>query len=180
MNFSYSPSISGHFSSQCYVPFHTNCFIDEGCEAFSIVEDKLFFVREKRFWIGVRLGTEWDRLDWTVTPFGNQDSGVFVFHVNMIKGSWALFIVLEKGELRKFKRPIHQILIPQESRVDSWLRFIIVVRWRGGVLESGAIYRKWNSRRRSRGSGIVLSFGKECLDEFGDQIRSGRMRQFSG
>jgi hypothetical protein len=62
--------------------------------------------------------------------------------------------------------------------MDPRLGFIVIIGWRRGVSESRAsIYREWNSRRGDWGSGITFGFYKECLDEFSDQIRSGRMGQ---
>jgi hypothetical protein len=80
-----------------------NCFIDEGCKAFSIVEDELFFMYKEGLWVRVRLGTKWDRLNWTTTSLSDQDGGILVFHVDAIKGSWVLFITIKKGKLGKFK-----------------------------------------------------------------------------
>jgi hypothetical protein len=127
VDFHYGPLVSGYLGLEGYISFHTDCLIDKRCEALSIIENKLFLMCEKRFQIGMRLGMEWDGLDETITSLSNQDGGILVLHVNVVKRSWMLFLIIKKGKLRKFERSVYQILIPQESWVDSRLGFIVVI-----------------------------------------------------
>jgi hypothetical protein len=78
-------------------------FIDKRHKTFAIVEQKLFFLGKKRFWIWMRLGTKWHGVDQTVTPFSNRDSGIFIVHVNTIERGSVMFLAVKKSKLGKFE-----------------------------------------------------------------------------
>jgi hypothetical protein len=107
VDFRHSPSIPDYLSSQSDIAIHTESFIDERCEAFSVIKDELLLLSEERFGIRVRSSMEWHRVDGAVTSLGDRDSRILVFHIDMVKGGWTLFIVIGKSKLRKLKRSFH-------------------------------------------------------------------------
>jgi hypothetical protein len=82
-------------------------FIDERHKALPVVEHEFFFLSEERFWIWVRSSTKQYRMNWTVMSLHERDSGVFVVHIDAVKGGSNLLITIKKGKLGKLKGSIY-------------------------------------------------------------------------
>jgi hypothetical protein len=82
-------------------------FIDKGCKAFPIMKYKLLLLSKERFRVGVRLSTKRYGMDWTVMSFGDRNGGVFIVHIDAIKGGRILVISIGDGELGELKNSIY-------------------------------------------------------------------------